>query len=203
MTGIPARQVLDDTARALDRIREREVMSSGIPARSVHTTFDIQSSLFAHTMGEIRDAFEREIGTRGEPDLTISRLGKPYLERWFLERAEERCVYLHRFVGPDPDVGPHDHPCDSASLIVAGSQDEYFLASHANRTTRHRRIVAGDILYRSARFSHQLRTARTAKELPLSLFVFGPRLRDWGFWVERDGELHHERHPAELNEETT
>jgi len=82
----------DGAVRALERIREREALSSGVSARSVHTTLDIQSSLFAHTLEDIRAAFERELAARGEPDLAIARQGRPYRERCVLGRSEGRGV---------------------------------------------------------------------------------------------------------------
>ena len=197
-----AREVLEDTVRALARIREIEGRCGHVSgAKTVHTTHDILSSMFAHTMKEIRGALTGEIARRGDPDQVITRRGAAYLERWWFERGEEGRAYLHRFVGPDPDVGPHDHPWDSASLIVAGAQDEYWMPADVNRTVRHRRLEAGDIVYRSARFAHQLRVARASRGAPLSIFVTGLLLREWGFWIERDGVLHHERHPKELHEE--
>ncbi len=195
------RRVIDDTVWALDRLREAEGRA-GTTHRSVHTTFDIQVHRFRWPLGKIRRAVETEIARRGEPDQRIGRRGEPYLERWHVERTMDRHVNLHRFVGPDPDVGPHDHPWNSVSLILAGRQDEYWLPAYAYGAgpLRTRRLEAGDIVYRSAEFSHQLRTARGSEATPLSLFVTGPRVREWGFWVERDGDLHHERHPPDLAE---
>ena len=148
----------------------------------------------------IDDAVRLYMSNR-EPDLVITRHGVPYLERWYIQRRKERCVYLHRFVGPDPDVGPHDHPWGSASLLVDGYQHESWLARGSEDYVRHRELGPGSVLYRPAEFAHQLRIH--GSEPPLTIFVTGPMVRQWGFWVERDGERRLERRPVELREETT
>lgn len=55
------------------------------------------------------------------PVRIISDNGQPYLERYFLAECLGVRMYLHRFVGSDPDRGLHDHPWRWAfSLILAG-----------------------------------------------------------------------------------
>lgn len=57
----------------------------------------------------------------------ISEGDKPYLERYYVCTIPVVAwrIYLHRFVGPDPDRGTHDHPWKWAlSLILAGSYVE-------------------------------------------------------------------------------
>ena len=51
----------------------------------------------------------------------ISDNGEPYLERYFLFHGLGVRIYLHRFVGSDPERGWHDHPWHWAfSLVLAG-----------------------------------------------------------------------------------
>lgn len=149
---------------------------------------------------DIAGAVRRHMAA-AQPDQVIARQGSAYLERWWLERSLVRSIYLHRFVGPDPDVGPHDHPWNSASLLLAGTQIERWLQDGSSRATPHcRTLVAGYVTYRPARFAHQLQI-RPGSEPPITLFVTGRVSRDWGFWVERDGARRLERHPIELQEE--
>ena len=55
------------------------------------------------------------------PVKVISDNGRRYLERYFVCSAFGVRVYLHRFVGSDPDRGLHDHPWAWAiSLILSG-----------------------------------------------------------------------------------
>lgn len=55
------------------------------------------------------------------PCRIISDNGQPYLERYYLFTLLGTRVYLHRFVGSDPDRGVHDHPWHWAfSIILQG-----------------------------------------------------------------------------------
>lgn len=59
-----------------------------------------------------------------------------YLRRYFLLRIGSFHLYLHHFVGSDPDWGLHDHPWDTAgTLLLAGSyQEERFDHPDMERT---------------------------------------------------------------------
>lgn len=47
--------------------------------------------------------------------------GAPYLERYYVCSIGKTRVYLHRFVGSDPDRGLHSHPWSWAvSLVLSG-----------------------------------------------------------------------------------
>ena len=202
MSGLPL--ILTHIVSSLDTFRLARARSL-FPSEAMHVGIRSVPGLeYWFDLDTIRDEFCKQITARGEPDLTITRHGVPYLERWYVERDEEGCVFLHRFVGPDPDVGPHDHPWDSASLLVAGEQEESWLPDGTDRgPPRRRTLVAGDVIYRPARFAHQLRIAQQGEGPPLTIFVAGPMVREWGFWVDRDGERRLERHPIELQEVTT
>ena len=142
-------------------------------------------------IGEAADA----IIARGPPDQRIGAPGRIYLERWWLERGPRRSVYLHRYIGDDPRRDLHDHPADSASLMLRGALLERWLprGSAVEAEVRRQGLGAGTVTYRPAEHAHQLETwplgaEVTAGEQPLTLFVFGPRRRRWGFWVPaRDG----------------
>lgn len=55
------------------------------------------------------------------PCRIIDEAGKPYLERYYLCSLGSTRVYLHRFVGSDPDRGLHSHPWSWAlSLVLSG-----------------------------------------------------------------------------------
>lgn len=55
------------------------------------------------------------------PCKIISDTDEPYLERYYLTTLFGVRIYLHRFVGSDPDRGLHDHPWAwGASLILSG-----------------------------------------------------------------------------------
>lgn len=55
------------------------------------------------------------------PARVISDNGQPYLERYYIGTILGVRIYLHRFVGSDPDRGVHDHPWAWArSIVLAG-----------------------------------------------------------------------------------
>ena len=55
------------------------------------------------------------------PARVISDNGHPYLERYYVCTLLGVRIYLHRFVGSDPDRGVHDHPWAWArSIVLAG-----------------------------------------------------------------------------------
>lgn len=124
------------------------------------------------------------------PDQVIDRVGRPYLERWWLVREDAGASYLHRWLGDDPDLGLHDHPADSASLLIEGALRERWLPAGAlpDADIRTAHLGPGAVVYRTASHAHQMYVA--SRDTPLTLFVFGPRGPDaqWGFWVpSKDG----------------
>jgi hypothetical protein len=103
----------------------------------------------------------------------------PYLLRWFVKPKQEGegNVYLHCFRRSDFDRALHDHPWESASILLCG---EYL--EHTPEGTFHRK--AGDVVVREAEAQHriQLMTNDEGTELPCwSLFITGPKVREWGF----------------------
>jgi hypothetical protein len=116
------------------------------------------------------------------PDFII---GNDYLLRWWLiPRNRWFNVYLHQFRRSDDDRALHDHPWWNVSIVLSGCYDEV-------TPTGTRRRGAGSIVFRNA-------TARHRLELPIigggitytwTLFITGPRVREWGFWCPQ-GFIH-------------
>ena len=133
----------------------------------------------------------------GAPDLTLPVPGapeRPYLSRWILERCtadngrSSLSVYIHLFTADDPAI-PHDHPWHSTSLLLAGHLlEEWTPIGHEPFHAGHqaRRLKPGDVVYRPASHTHRLSITGTATSA-LTLFVTGPRIREWGFWDQPDG----------------
>ncbi len=117
--------------------------------------------------------------------------GSPYLRRLHLLPWNPHInVYLHRFAGSDDGRGMHDHPFDSISLCLSGLMVEHMPHNHPDRergiapegdAVRH--VRPGSIRFRGAGHVHML---ELVSERAITLFVTGPRVRDWGFWI--DGE---------------
>lgn len=115
-----------------------------------------------------------------DPDYVI---GGNYLLRWFVvPRNVFGGVYLHEFRRSDDDV-LHDHPWDNTTVVVSGRYFEVMPdgSKHLRR--------AGDIVHRMAEDAH--RVELIDDEPTTSLFMMGPRRRQWGFhcpngWVQWD-----------------
>lgn len=111
---------------------------------------------------------------RRAPDFVVGDPADPYLHRWWLiPRNRFFNIYLHQFLKDDDDRALHDHPWSSLSWMLHGALLEHLPGG------RCRRLEAGDLVWRSARFSHRLSVLRG--HTPLTLFITGPRVREWGF----------------------
>jgi len=147
----------------------------------------------------------RIMGTR-RPDVVIGPGADPYLLRWHLIPRNRLCnVYLHRFCRSDDDRALHDHPWASVSVILVNGYYEAVPAD-LRRPAGTKRLVdrpEGSVSARRARSAHRIllrapaatRVGRLAQELTLSprgrvpeattLFLTGPKVRDWGFWCPK------------------
>jgi hypothetical protein len=125
---------------------------------------------------------------RRSPDFTIGSADDPYLRRWWLiPRNRFFNIYLHNIVRSDDDRALHDHPWINLSILLRGAYIEIIPGGFKLRT-------AGDMVLRGPRARHRLQLI-TAEQMPQShadfphltgecwtLFITGPRMRDWGFW---------------------
>lgn len=104
------------------------------------------------------------------PDFVI---GSDYLRRWWIIPRNEGCnVYLHEILRSDDDRAMHDHPWDNVSHLLFGSYLEHTPEGSFVRT-------AGDIVQRKAADLHRLEVI--PGERAISLFITGPKVREWGF----------------------
>lgn len=118
-------------------------------------------------------------------DFLIAPRGAPYLYRWYvIPRNPVLNVYLHKTVGDDTNV-LHDHPWWNFSIILRGSYFEImpcrsygYVGGDAVKTVRRE---AGDIVFRRAIAPHRLMLPHDMAPC-WSLFITGPRLREWGFF---------------------
>ena len=109
------------------------------------------------------------------PCRLIDIAGAPYLERYHLASLGSLRIYLHRFVGSDPDREFHDHPWYWAlSLILCGWYIEH--RRTGPRPMRWINALSGDTFHRV--------------ELPAgqksvwTMFIHGQRGKRWGFLRE-------------------
>ncbi len=111
------------------------------------------------------------------PDLLIGDPADPYMRRWHLiERNGIANSYLHHFRHSDDDRALHDHPWWNVSILLDNEYVEHTIT--AGGINHRKRYVAGDVKFRSARSAHRVELTRGPC---WSLFITGPRIRDWGF----------------------
>ena len=109
-----------------------------------------------------------------EPDFVIGPRDNPYLRRWWIIPRNEGCnVYLHEILRSDDDRALHDHPWANTSMLLAGRYVEHIGVGSTLRE-------AGSIVSRLASDSHRLEIL--PGERAVSLFMTGPKTREWGFW---------------------
>jgi hypothetical protein len=102
------------------------------------------------------------------------QIGPGYIDRWFLvPRTDAGQSYLHRMMRSDDDRALHDHPWPNTSYIIAGGFIEVTPEGRFERRP-------GDIITRKATDRHRLELR--PGEQSISLFLTGPKERDWGFW---------------------
>jgi len=104
------------------------------------------------------------------PDFVI---GDDYLRRWWVVPRNEFCsVYLHEILHSDDDRALHDHPWANTSFIISGGYIEHTPEGSFERK-------AGDVVERSGESLHRLEVR--PGESAITLFLTGPRVREWGF----------------------
>jgi hypothetical protein len=100
-------------------------------------------------------------------------------------------AYLHEFRRSDDDRALHDHPWWNCSILLCGEYTEHTIdAGGVNRRVIRR---AGDAVFRRASRAHRVEL----HDGPcISLFITGPRVREWGFHCPEQGWIHWKRFTA-------
>lgn len=115
------------------------------------------------------------------PDFVIGGQDKPYLFRWFLiPRNRFFNIYLHKFLRSDDDRALHDHPWPWCSILLRGSYVEWSKpapGSPLGFTVQ--RFEEGSVRFHGPRFAHRL--VIDTGTVCWTLFITGPRVREWGF----------------------
>jgi hypothetical protein len=124
----------------------------------------------------------------GRKRIVMDRVeNEPYLERYYLFlRERERFpfnVFLHKFLKSDPD-DVHDHPWPYATLVLKGGYWEWI----PHFDTVGRKIGEYQVWRGPGHF--RVSKARSFHRIELdpditawTLFMPGPKQRDWGFLV--------------------
>lgn len=108
-----------------------------------------------------------------EPDFVIGEAENPYLRRWWVIPRNAGCnVYLHEILRSDDDRALHDHPWPNTSMLLDGRYVEHTPEGEFMREP-------GWIGSRPAEAAHRL--VILPGERAVSLFMTGPKVREWGF----------------------
>lgn len=134
------------------------------------------------------------------PDFIVKNEHGPYLLRWWLiPRNRFFNVYLHKFVAHDGDRVLHCHAWLSLSFLLRGGY--YEITPGPDGTLQRTWCRAGSVLFRRAVHRHRIELAIEGEGLrpAWTLFITGPRVREWGFWCPQ-GFVHWRRFVARDDE---
>ena len=128
------------------------------------------------------------------PSMVIGGKERPYLLRWFLiPRNPVFNIYVHLFLRSDDDRALHDHPWANCSILLEGEYVEHRIAQGGINTRTLRR--AGDWHVRpSGRIAHRVELTNGPC---WTLFITGPRYREWGFHCPEQGWIPWKRFTAD------
>lgn len=136
------------------------------------------------------------IPDRRPPDFIVGGAENPYLCRWHVIPRNRFCnIYLHHFLRSDDDRALHDHPWVSFSWLLKGRYTEitnlrlplsnnrqlFVLTGPLNDINLSVNYREGDRIYRlSGKSAHRI--VINPGETCWTLFITGPRYREWGFY---------------------
>jgi hypothetical protein len=129
---------------------------------------------------------------------------EPYLERYYLFlKDRDRFpfnVFLHKFLKGDPD-DVHDHPWPYATLILKGGYYEWLpqFDSKGNKIAE-MCVWRGPGSFRICRANSYHRIELDPSVTAWTLFMPGPKKRDWGFLVNNKW-MQHEQYLKERYEQ--
>lgn len=109
--------------------------------------------------------------------------GDAYLVRYRLWKTAKKSYYLHHILRPDADRVLHTHPFGFRAIVLWGGYIEEMFPDNVPSPNR--------VFVRRGWLSSADRSAETAHRIcellhgPCwTLFIRGPRERDWGFWSD-------------------
>lgn len=101
-------------------------------------------------------------------------------------------LYVHQFLRDDDDRALHDHPSWACSLILARGYIEHTIAAGG---IHYRNICTpGHLRFLPTRHTHRIELHRDDHGDPIpcvTLFLFGPAVREWGFHCPHRGWVHY------------
>jgi len=124
----------------------------------------------------------------GRKRIVMDRVeNEPYLERYYLFLRERNRfpfnIFLHKFLKSDPD-DVHDHPWPYATLILKGGYWEWIPHfDTVGRKTGEYQVWRGPGHFRVSKANSFHRIELDPDITAWTLFMPGPKQRDWGFLV--------------------
>ena len=125
-----------------------------------------------------------------EPDLVLTNFGlsRPFLRRWHLISENNALnIYLHKWTAPDDvSLGLHDHPWDSRSLHLSGPPlwELQPIGGVGDTISSWMKFPVEDDCRRLATHIHAITGDMTEDDPTCTLFITGPKIREWGFWAK-------------------
>jgi hypothetical protein len=125
----------------------------------------------------------------GRKRIVMDRVqNEPYLERYYLFLRERNRfpfnIFLHKFLKSDPD-DVHDHPWPYATLILKGGYWEWIPHfDTVGRKTGEYQVWRGPGHFRVSSANSYHRIELDPDITAWTLFMPGPKQRDWGFLVK-------------------
>lgn len=142
----------------------------------------------------------------GRKRIIMDRIdNEPYLERYYLFLKERTWfpfnVFLHKFLKSDPDE-VHDHPWPYATLILKGGYWEWIPKINTlGEKWGEYKVWRGPGHFRTCAPESYHRIELEPGVTPWTLFMPGPKKREWGFlvnnkWIHNDIYLKGRREQA-------
>lgn len=153
-------------------------------------------SIYSASIGDLQ-AWARGIMQVRSPDFVIGDPDNPYMRRWWLiPRNPWQNLYLHEVLRSDDDRAGHDHPWTNTSFVIDGGYHEQTYDEWKPWEPEHLLWRGpGSIVNRKATDTHRLIVPDGGKAI--TLFMTGPKERDWGFWCpDGKGWVHWEKFTA-------
>lgn len=133
--------------------------------------------------------FLKLLDRMGRKRIVMDRVeNEPYLERYYLFLKErERFpfnVFLHKFLKSDPD-DVHDHPWPYTTIILRGGYWEWIpIFDSVGRKTGEIQHWRGPGHFRTCSATSYHRIELDPNITAWTLFMPGPKQREWGFLVK-------------------
>ena len=125
----------------------------------------------------------------GRKRIVMDRVeNEPYLERYYLFLKDRKRfpfnIFLHKFLKSDPD-DVHDHPWPYATVILKGGYWEWIPHfDTVGRKTGESQVWRGPGHFRVSKANSFHRIELDPDITAWTLFMPGPKQRDWGFLVQ-------------------